>query len=56
MISLNSELRSRSTNCDGIIHRWKVKSGVNYVQVYEDDDFVEVNHLDDLTELGIKIS
>ena len=46
----------RRAKRDGLIYRWKVKSGVTFVQVYEDDDYVEVNNVSDLTELGIKIS
>ena len=45
----------RKAKRDGIIHRWKVKSGVSYVQVYEDDDFVEINDIKELRMLGIKI-
>ena len=45
----------RKAKRDGIIHRWKVKSGVNFVQVYEDDDFVEINEIKELRKLGIKI-
>ena len=59
--SFQEELRRlnfiiRKAKRDGIIHRWKVKSGVTFVQVYEDDDFVEVNHIDHLTQMGIRIS
>ena len=61
MYTLHEELRRlnftiRKAKRDGLLHRWKVKSGVTFVQVYEDDDFVEVNHIDDLKELGIRIS
>ena len=45
----------RKAKRDGIIHRWKVRNGVNYVQVYEDDHFVEVLDTNGLGLLGLKI-
>ena len=45
----------RKAKRDGIIYRWKVKNGVSYVQVYEDDDFVEIHDINELGSLGVKI-
>ena len=45
----------RKAKRDGVIHRWKVKGKVNFVQIYEDESFVEVNHIKDLRNMGIKI-
>ena len=45
----------RKAKASGKIFRWKIKNGVNYVKVAEDDEFCEVSHKNDLTELDITI-
>ena len=37
------------------IHRYKVRNGVNHVQVTEDGEFVEIGHANDLKNVGIVV-
>ena len=37
------------------IHRYKVKNGVNYVQVEEDGDWMEIGHVLDMENKGITV-
>ena len=37
------------------IYRYKVRNGVNHVQVTEDSEFVEIGHANDLKNLGIAV-
>ena len=45
----------RKSNRDGKINRYKVKNGVNYVQIDEFSKFVQIGHTTDLENLGIDI-
>ena len=43
----------RKAKKDYAIFRWKIKNGINCVQLNDGDDFVEVTHKIDLVRLGI---
>merc|ERR1712183_1249788 len=43
----------RMAKKEGRIHRYRVWNGTNQVQVKEEDDFIDITHRNDLTELGI---
>ena len=38
-----------------VIHRYKIRNGITYVQVSSDSDFVQIGHVLDLENLGIPI-
>ena len=35
------------------ISRWRVKNGINIIKIKDDDDFVEVSHINDLIQMKI---
>ena len=43
----------RKSKSDGKLLRWKVRNGINFVQIGEEDDFVEISHINDLMELNL---
>ena len=43
----------RKAKADGALFRWKVRNGINFVQVEEEDEFVEISHINDLVELKL---
>ena len=43
----------RKAKKENKIHRYKVRHGVNYIQLEEGDDFVEISHKNDLIDLDI---
>ena len=38
-----------------VIHRYKIRNGVPYIQKVEDGDFVQIGHVNDLENLGLTI-
>ena len=38
---------------EGGINRWKIKHGVNFIQMGENGDFYEISHINDLVKHGI---
>ena len=38
-----------------VIHRYKIRNGVSYVQKLEDSDFVQIGHVLDLQNLGLTV-
>ena len=50
-IFLNFQIRNAKKQ--GRIFRWKLKHGVNFIQVQDGNDFTEISHKNDLIKLGI---
>ena len=48
---LNYLIRKSKTN--GVIFRWKVRNGTNFIQVAEEEDFIEITHKNDLIDLDL---
>ena len=45
----------RRAKKDGRIHRYKIRNGITYVQLTENDDFTQIGHELDLKNLGIDV-
>ena len=50
---LNFVIRKATT--DKIIHRYKIRNGVTYIQLEENGDFFQIGHVLDLQNKGIPI-
>ena len=43
----------RKSKSNGEIFRWKVRNGINFIQVEEGADFIEISHINDLADLNL---
>ena len=50
---LNFAIRQAAS--DRIVHRYKIKNGINYIQMVEGGEWNEIGHVLDLSNKGIPV-